>query len=66
MCLEVTEAIPLHPCVEVDLDRHDCSPFVCLGQRAAVMIINCREHPVSRDIFVRAADDIDMVLASPC
>ena len=50
LSFEIAKAVPLHPCVEIDLGRHDRSPFLRPGQRAAIVIVDGREHPVSRDV----------------
>ncbi len=45
--LEITQAVPLLPRVEVDFRRHDGSPLLRPDERAALVIVHGREHPVA-------------------
>src|SRR6476660_6151068 len=61
--LEVAEAVPLFAGVEIDFGHDDGSPVPGPGERAAVVVVDGRQHPVARDVFIRAAHQIHMVLA---
>src|SRR6185436_411002 len=60
---EITQPRPQRALVQVHLGDTDRSPFLCLGEHAAILAIDSGEHPVARHVFVRAADEIDLVLA---
>ncbi len=60
--LEVAQETPLEAAIKVDFGNHHGPPFLSQGNRVAFVVEDCREHPVRRDILVRAADQIDMIL----
>src|SRR6266700_6324554 len=60
--LEIAQARPFRRLVEVHFSHNDRSPFLGQGDRFSCVIENGRDHPVARDVFVGAADQIDVVL----
>ena len=58
--LEIAKARPFGRLVEVHLGHSDRSPSLGLGDRFSSVIENGRDHPVARDVFVGAADQIDV------
>ena len=62
--LEIPEAVPAEALVEIHLSEGHCAPFLCLRQRASVVTVHGGYHPVAGGIGVRAADDVDVILAS--
>src|SRR5258705_7981654 len=59
---EITQPRPERALVQVHFRDADSSPFPGLGEHAAVLAVDGREHPVARHVFVSAADEIDLVL----
>ena len=49
--------------VEIHFGHGDRAPFLGLGERLAVVVVDRRDHPVRGDVGVGAADDVDVVLA---
>src|SRR3989442_11220858 len=60
---EITQPRPERALVQIHFCDADSSPFPGLGEHAAVLAIDGGEHPIPRHVFVRAADEIDLVLA---
>ena len=60
---EVTQPRPERALVQAHFGDADGAPFAGLGEHAAVLAIDGGEHPVARHVFVRAADQTDLVLA---
>src|SRR5262245_55385653 len=60
--LEVAQTRPVQPLIQIDFADYDRAPLLGVGQRATRMVVDRGEHPVARDVFVGAADKVDMVL----
>ncbi len=63
LAFEIPEAGPLETAVEIHFGHDDGSPLFSLRQRLSGVVENRRDHPVARKVLVRAADEIDLVLA---
>ena len=59
--LEIAQEFPMSSLVEVNFHDADRSPVLGKHDRLAGMIVYRGEHPVPRNIFIGAADDVDMV-----
>src|SRR5437016_7619322 len=59
---EITQPRPERALVQIHFGDADGAPYPGLGEHAAVLTIDGGEHPVARHVFVRAADEIDLVL----
>src|SRR6059036_861765 len=63
--LEIAEARPIEPLVQVHFrDRHS-APLLRLGEHFAFAVVNRRDHPVARRVGVSAADEIDVIFTRP-
>src|SRR2546428_11016061 len=60
---EITQPWPERALVQVHFPDADRTPIPGLGEHATVLAIDRSEHPVARNVFVRAADEINLVLA---
>src|SRR5581483_3127919 len=61
---EVAQADPLRAFAEIDFRDGDAAPLLALREESARVIVDAGDHPVSAHVFVRAADNINMVFAS--
>src|SRR3954462_6135141 len=60
---EIAQAWPLGDCIQVDLGYSDAAPAFGLSQSRSGVIEDGGNHPIAGDVFVSAADKIDMVFA---
>ena len=60
---EVSEAVPVEPLVEIHFGHDYVSPLFGSRDRFALVIVDRRQHPVPRDVFISAAHDIDVIFA---
>src|SRR6266851_2535951 len=61
--LEVTEAYPLGAPVEINFCNRNSSPLLRQTDCIAFMVEDGGNHPIAADVFVGAADQVDMILA---
>src|SRR3954462_13838019 len=62
---EIAQAWPLGDCIQVDLGYSDAAPAFGLSEGRSGVIEDGGNHPVAGDVFVSAADKIDMIFARP-
>ena len=65
MRLKIPKARPVESLIQVDLRDHHRSPFLRLRQGAPILVPNCADHPIARDVFIGAANEVDVVFTSP-
>src|SRR5262249_52822015 len=60
---EIPQAGPPQSLLQVDLGHNHGSPFLGVNELVSRMVVYCSEHPLARDIFVCAADEVDVIFA---
>src|SRR4051812_11499691 len=61
--LEVAQAVPLQALIEVNLGDDDGAPGLGVDDRLAIVSVDRGQNPVTRNVFVSAAHQIDVVFA---
>src|SRR5258708_31249980 len=64
--LAVSQTVPIAAPVQVHFRHNHRTPLFSLDKRLAIVVVDRSERPVVGDVFVGAADQIDMVLAGSC
>src|SRR5688572_20662397 len=62
MRFEISEAWPMQALIQVDFSDNNRPPFFCVREGPSVMIPHGTEHPIARDVLIRAANEINMIL----
>src|SRR5688500_4255138 len=60
---EIAKPGPVRGFIEIDFRNGNRAPLFRLREQAAIVADDAAEHPVARNVFVRAAHDVNLIFA---